>query len=59
VYHIIYIPKIEDEVVVAKFETEAEAIKFMDRIKLENPKAHQHHYIKNGVDVHYVRSEER
>jgi len=37
VYHIIYIPKIEDEVVVAKFETEAEAIKFMDRIKLENP----------------------
>ena len=58
-YHIIYIPKIEDEVVVAKFETEAEAIKFMDRIKLENPKAHQHHYIKRVGNAHYVKSEER
>ena len=45
-YHIMYIPKVEDEVSVAKFETEADAIKFMTRIKIEKPKVYPHHYIK-------------
>tara|TARA_R110001592_G_scaffold35521_7_gene120848 strand:+ start:854 stop:1003 length:150 start_codon:yes stop_codon:yes gene_type:complete len=45
-YHIIYIPKVEDEVSVAEFETEADAIKFMDKIKIEKPRVYPHHYIK-------------
>lgn len=45
-YDIIYIPKVEDEVVVAKFENEDDAIKFMTRIKLEKPRVYPHHYIK-------------
>ena len=45
-FEIIYIPRIQDEVVVARFDTEDEAKSHMDMIKEKKPKAYPHHYIK-------------
>ena len=47
-YQVIYTPKVEDEVVVAQFETRAEADEHMEKIKEQNPKAYTHHYIKEN-----------
>ena len=48
-YEIIYIPKIQDEVSVAQFNTQLEAEKWMEHIKNNNPKSYPHHYIK-GIE---------
>ena len=48
---VIYTPRVEDEVVVASFKTEAEAEQHMEEIKELRPKAYPHHYIKKGEMV--------
>lgn len=45
-YQIIYIPRIQDEVSVAEFDTKSEAEGWLENIKEVNPKAYPHHYIK-------------
>tara|TARA_B100000886_G_C20405082_1_gene484381 strand:+ start:630 stop:824 length:195 start_codon:yes stop_codon:yes gene_type:complete len=50
-YEIIYVPRVQDEVVVATFETLEEANEHMKLIEKENPKAHKHHYIQEKKDV--------
>ena len=47
-FNVIYIPRVENEVVVAKFDTSDEAEDYMKKIKVERPKAYSHHYIKQG-----------
>ena len=47
-YEIWYIPRIQDELVVAKFETEHEAQVAMTELKYNRPKAFPHHYIWNA-----------
>lgn len=47
-YQVIYRPKVQDEVVVAQFETRAEADEYMEKIKEQKPKAYPHHYIKEN-----------
>jgi hypothetical protein len=44
-YEIWYIPRIQDELVVARFETEDEAKSAMTELKAKRPKAYPHHYI--------------
>ena len=51
-YQVIYIPKVEDEVVVAQFKTRVEADEYMEKIKEQKPKAYQHHYIKENNLCH-------
>ena len=46
-FEVIYIPRIHDEVAVARFTSE-EAEDHMEKIKVERPKAYPHHYIKRG-----------
>tara|TARA_Y100000015_G_scaffold13033_1_gene12506 strand:+ start:234 stop:428 length:195 start_codon:yes stop_codon:yes gene_type:complete len=50
-YDIIYVPRIQDEVVVATFDTLEEANNHMEKIKSENPKAHNHHYIQERKET--------
>lgn len=50
-YDVIYIPRIQHEVVVATFETLEEASEHMELIKKENPKAYKHHRIEEKKDV--------
>lgn len=50
-YEVIYTPRVEDEVTVARFETQVEADKHMEKIKELRPKAYPHHYIKKGETV--------
>jgi hypothetical protein len=45
-FNVIYIPKIEDEVVVATFETKVEADAHMDYIGRVKPQVLPFHYIK-------------
>ena len=47
-FNVMYIPRVEDEVVVATFDTSAEAEDHMEKFKVERPKAYPHHYIKQG-----------
>lgn len=47
-FEVIYIPRMQDEVAVARFDTQAEAEAHMEMIKKERPKAYPHHYIKKG-----------
>jgi len=47
-FEVIYIPRIHDEVAVAQFSSEEEAKAYMEKIKVERPKAYPHHYIKQG-----------
>jgi len=46
-YEIWYIPRIQDELVVAQFKTEDEAQQVMSELKDKRPKAFPHHYIWN------------
>lgn len=45
-FEVIYVPRIQDEVTVARFETQAEADAWMEEIKAMRPKAYPHHYVK-------------
>lgn len=45
-FEIIYIPRIHDEVAVARFKTRSEAEAYMEIIKEKRPKAYPHHYIQ-------------
>jgi len=45
-YQVIYIPKIEDEIVVAEYDSMEQANAHMDTIKCSSMKAHKQHYIK-------------
>ena len=45
-FQIVYVPRVQDEVVVAQFTTKEEAEAHMEAIKEKRPKAYQHHYIK-------------
>tara|TARA_B100000780_G_scaffold275092_1_gene241115 strand:- start:851 stop:1000 length:150 start_codon:yes stop_codon:yes gene_type:complete len=45
-FNVIYIPKIEDEVVVATFKTQDEAQDHMDHIAEVKPNVLPHHYIQ-------------
>lgn len=47
-FNVIYIPRVEDEVVVATFDTYHDAESHMEKIKVERPTAYPHHYIKQG-----------
>ena len=47
-FEIIYIPRIENEVIVARFDKKIEAEDHMEMIKQERPKAYPYHYIKKG-----------
>ena len=49
-YEVIYIPRIQDEVSVAEFDTKSEAEGWLENIKEVNPTAYPHHYIK---EKHY------
>lgn len=43
--HIVYQPRVDDPIVVAKFESYADAKSHMEVIKKERPKAYVHHTI--------------
>jgi hypothetical protein len=45
-FQVVYIPKVEDEVIVAEFDSIEEAESHMELIKVERPNAFPHHYIK-------------
>ena len=47
-FNVMYIPRVENEVIVATFDTQADAESHMEKIKVERPKAYPHHYIKQG-----------
>ena len=49
-YDIIYTPRINDEVSVARFHTEAEAQKYLEKIKEVRPKAYPHHHIQEVIN---------
>ena len=44
-YDIIYIPRIQDELAVANFNTLDDAVEQMNELKKKRPKAYPHHYI--------------
>tara|TARA_B100001094_G_scaffold332358_1_gene404066 strand:+ start:1469 stop:1765 length:297 start_codon:yes stop_codon:yes gene_type:complete len=44
-YEVWYIPRIQDELVVARFDNIDDAHDHMDKIRIVRPKAHPHHYI--------------
>ena len=45
-FQVIYIPRVEDEVIIAEYYTIEEADDHMESIKSQSLKAHKHHYIK-------------
>ena len=45
IYEIWYTPRIQDELVVARFDNINDTYDHMDKIRIERPKAYQHHYI--------------
>ena len=45
-YQIVYIPRIENEVVIAQYNRKEEAKEHMNYIKVKNPRVLEHHYIK-------------
>ena len=47
---IMYEPRMDDEVCVARFNTMEEAEAYMEVIKEKNPKAHAHHRIKENIE---------
>jgi hypothetical protein len=49
-YEIIYTPRVQDEVVVAKFSTLEEATNYMELIKKEKPQAVKYHRIEEIKD---------
>ncbi len=44
-YEIWYIPRIQDELVVARFDNINDTYDHMDKIRIARPKAYPHHYI--------------
>jgi hypothetical protein len=44
-YEVWYIPRIQDELVVARFDNIDDAYDHMDKIRIVRPKAHPYHYI--------------
>ena len=44
-YEVWYIPRIQDELVVARFDNLDDAYDHMDKIRIVRPKAYPHHYI--------------
>ena len=56
-FEIIYIPRIHDEVTVARFKTRSEAEAYMETIKEKRPKAYPHHYIQ-AVSYTHLRAHE-
>jgi len=49
-FNIFYIPRIQDEVVVASFKTKEQAEDWMDNLAEINPAVLPHHYIKEIKD---------
>ena len=45
-YQIVYIPRIENEIVIAQYNRKEEAKEHMSYIKVKNPRVLEHHYIK-------------
>ena len=45
-YQVIYIPKIEDEVVLSEYESYREAEIHLEQILVTKPDVHKFHYIK-------------
>ena len=45
-YQIVYIPRIEDEVVIAQYNRREEAKEHMNYIKVKSTRVLDHHYIK-------------
>jgi hypothetical protein len=45
-FEVIYIPRVEEEIIVAQFDTEEEANAWMRQIKVMRPKSYPHHYVK-------------
>ena len=56
-YEIWYIPRIHDELVVARFKTEHEAQMQMAHIEEKRPKAFSHHYIWNTESKKKIKFE--
>tara|TARA_B100000989_G_scaffold4752_1_gene3306 strand:- start:6492 stop:6683 length:192 start_codon:yes stop_codon:yes gene_type:complete len=53
-YQVMYIPRIQDELPVAEFDTLDSAMAHMEHIKKVKPKVYNFHYIldtKNGVKI--------
>lgn len=48
-YDIIYTPRIHDEISVARFHSETEAQKYLEKIKEIRPKAYPHHRIEEVI----------
>ena len=57
-YEIWYIPRIHDEVLCWKFETESDAQEAMTKLKSQRPKAFPHHYIWNTVTKKKIKYDE-
>ena len=55
-FQIVYVPRVQDEVVVAQFTTKEEAEAQMELIKEKRPKAYPHHYIKENNKEYPVDS---
>ena len=45
-YQVVYIPKIEDEVVLSEYESYREAEIHLEQILVTKPEVHKFHYIK-------------
>jgi len=45
-YEIIYVPRVEDEIAVARYSTREEAEQHMKYVKNRQPKVFDYHYIK-------------
>tara|TARA_A100001011_G_scaffold65106_1_gene66008 strand:- start:249 stop:497 length:249 start_codon:yes stop_codon:yes gene_type:complete len=55
-FEVIYIPRIHDEVAVARFKTRSEAEAYMEIIKEKRPKAYPHHYIQeSGYSEEHIK----
>ena len=51
-YEIIYVPRIEDEIAVARYPTKEEAEQHMKYVKNRQPKVFDYHYIKEVEEDH-------
>lgn len=49
-FEIWYQPRIQDELCVARFGSMGEAEAYMEVIKSKNPKAYEHHWIKQDIE---------
>ena len=57
-YEIWYTPRIHDDVLCWKFETEGDAHEAMTKLKSHRPKAFPHHYIWNTVTKKKIKYNE-